>query len=216
MDPGGLSYSLEQLMELAGLACAEAICDFTDRSNLTRATCSVAVVCGPGNNGGDGLVAARHLVLRGFAPAHVSVICPVRKFPALMNQLEAFGVAFRDNVPREMDVVVDAVFGFSFRGPPVRPPFDALIKEMGATEKLLLSIDVPSGWSVDEGDIYGCGCRVPDALVSLTAPKLASLHLPPSTLHYVGGRFVPPALADELGFRLPDFQGMAQITLLES
>eukprot|EP00173_Palmaria_palmata_P004530 Plantae.Rhodophyta-Palmaria_palmata.ctg6377.p1 GENE.Plantae.Rhodophyta-Palmaria_palmata.ctg6377~~Plantae.Rhodophyta-Palmaria_palmata.ctg6377.p1 ORF type:complete len:221 (-),score=21.70 Plantae.Rhodophyta-Palmaria_palmata.ctg6377:132-794(-) len=219
MDPCGTSYSLEQLMELAGLACAEAICDFVANKNLLLATTSVAVVCGPGNNGGDGLVAARHLVLLGFAASNVCVICPVTKFDALTKQLRAFGVAVREDLPEKttVDVVVDAVFGFSFRGPPVKAPFDALVRGMRTAGKLLVSIDMPSGWNVDEGDIYHeVGAPCPDALISLTAPKLGSLTLPASAMHYVGGRFVPDTLAAELGFQLPQFEGSTQITRVKN
>lgn len=64
------SFSLDQLMELAGLSVAEAVfrvypfSDVSSRKNRRR----VLLVCGPGNNGGDGLVAARHLYHFGYQP----------------------------------------------------------------------------------------------------------------------------------------------------
>ncbi|KAF8626885.1 hypothetical protein AX15_004645, partial [Amanita polypyramis BW_CC] len=51
------AFSLDQLMELAGLACAQALAKVYNREKYPR----VLVCCGPGNQGGDGLVAARHL-----------------------------------------------------------------------------------------------------------------------------------------------------------
>jgi len=58
---GPLGFSIDQLMELAGLSCAEATATaFPERSR------KVLVVAGPGNNGGDGLVAARHLTHFGY------------------------------------------------------------------------------------------------------------------------------------------------------
>lgn len=51
---GPLGFSVDQLMELAGLSVACAVAEQTERSK-------VLVLVGPGNNGGDGLVAARHL-----------------------------------------------------------------------------------------------------------------------------------------------------------
>ena len=57
-------YSLAQLMELAGLSVAQATFDFiATELNMQRAR--ILTICGPGNNGGDGLVAARHLQLFG-------------------------------------------------------------------------------------------------------------------------------------------------------
>ena len=65
-------FSLEQLMELAGLSVAAAIHDHYPLEGHR----AVLVLCGPGNNGGDGLVAARHLASFGYSP---TVVFPVRK-----------------------------------------------------------------------------------------------------------------------------------------
>lgn len=63
---GEFSFSIDQLMELAGLSVAQAIFECYPGG-------SVLVVCGPGNNGGDGLVAARHLSLFGCS---VTIVYP--------------------------------------------------------------------------------------------------------------------------------------------
>lgn len=47
----------------------------------------------------------------------------------------------------EYDVVLDAMFGFGFKGDP-RPPFDIIIRDLSAGETPVVSVDVPSGWSV--------------------------------------------------------------------
>ena len=60
-----IGYSLEQLMELAGLAVAQATHDFV-QTELKLPPCRVLTVCGPGNNGGDVIVAARHLSMFGY------------------------------------------------------------------------------------------------------------------------------------------------------
>ena len=58
------AFSVDQLMELAGLSCAHAVAKaFPERRDR-----KVIVLCGPGNNGGDGLVCARHLQLNGYEP----------------------------------------------------------------------------------------------------------------------------------------------------
>lgn len=59
---GPLGFSVDQLMELAGLACATALASEYPAGTHSR----VLVIAGPGNNGGDGLVAARHLYHFGY------------------------------------------------------------------------------------------------------------------------------------------------------
>lgn len=59
---GPLGFSVDQLMELAGLSCATAVATEYPRDHCPR----VLVIAGPGNNGGDGLVAARHLCHFGY------------------------------------------------------------------------------------------------------------------------------------------------------
>eukprot|EP01116_Phalansterium_solitarium_P007674 TRINITY_DN2049_c0_g1_i2.p1 TRINITY_DN2049_c0_g1~~TRINITY_DN2049_c0_g1_i2.p1 ORF type:complete len:171 (-),score=37.88 TRINITY_DN2049_c0_g1_i2:564-1076(-) len=119
------AYSIEQLMELAGLSVACAVRQQLPPSTHRR----IVVVAGPGNNGGDGLVAARHLKLFGYEPL---VVYPKRPdkplFKALVRQCEAFGLPLTDALPQpfDADVVLDAIFGFSFKGD-LRPPFDSLL-----------------------------------------------------------------------------------------
>ena len=61
---GPLGFSVDQLMELAGLACATSLASEYPATTYAK----VLVICGPGNNGGDGLVAARHLYHFGYQP----------------------------------------------------------------------------------------------------------------------------------------------------
>lgn len=65
-------FSLAQLMELAGLSVAQAI----HRHYPAHSHPTILVLCGPGNNGGDGLVAARHLATFGY---HVQAYAPAMK-----------------------------------------------------------------------------------------------------------------------------------------
>ena len=93
--------------------------------------------------------------------------------------------SLRDALARS-DVVMDAIFGFSFK-PPVRPPFDAALSLISASHLPIVSVDIPSGWDVEKGNAEGLGLD-PDVLISLTAPKLGSKDF--KGRHFLGGRFV--------------------------
>lgn len=111
------------------------------------------------------------------------------------------------------ELVIDALFGFSFKGAP-RPPFDALLGLLcpPAQAPPIVSVDVPSGWDVEQGDTRGNGLR-PDMLVSLTAPKLGVRSFSGSH-HFLGGRFVPPAIAERYSLRKPAYAGASQCVRL--
>lgn len=203
-------FSLDQLMELAGLSVAAAVEAHYPLATHPR----VLAVCGPGNNGGDGLVAARHLTHFG---RRVAVVLPKRNtkkaiFGNLLAQLGDLHVPVLDAVPADLaaqyDVVLDAVFGFSFAGD-VRPPFDGALAALRQSPVPVVSVDVPSGWDVDAGDARGEGFR-PDALVSLTAPKRCAATF--DGAHFLGGRFVPPHIVAKYGLQgLPPFKGAEQV-----
>ncbi len=281
MSPDGVAFSLDQLMELAGLAVATAVHAVYPPSTHRR----VLVVCGPGNNGGDGLVASRHLKLWGYAPV---VLYPKRPsaalFAALVRQLRDAGVPVVETLAAAMtsggaggdsglgpgllpspslsssfDLLVDAVFGFSFAGGTVRPPFDAILSalagaaEFGAPDAAaavagvdarsgvsseapsssllssssrsvrregglpLVSVDIPSGWAVDEGPPPASSSLPslrPSLLVSLTAPKPSALHFD-GPHHFLGGRFLSAELTSKYGLEgLPEYPGADQVVRL--
>lgn len=211
-EPG---FSLEQLMELAGLSCAEAIFQVVEeKRSQDNAKPKILLVCGPGNNGGDGLVAARHLVMFGY---ECEAVYPKQSkkqhFINLVQQCADVGVPVNEAMPKDLlgyTAVVDAIFGFSFRGEP-REPFKTIlqqIKEASSSGTLTVSVDVPSGWNVDEGDVANTGL-VPDVLVSLTSPKHCSKNF--KGRHFVGGRFLPPRLAEKYGVNMPPYPGVSQV-----
>lgn len=199
MSTGG--FSIDQLMELAGQAVAKAIYQEYPPSKNLGSLEKILVLVGPGNNGGDGLVCARHLKLWNYAQ-------PVLFYPKrpqkelyvnLTKQLEDLGVELVDNMDqvrtllesKSVKVIVDSLFGFSFH-PPIRPPFNELIDYLSKNSSSLppiVSVDIPSGWDVDEGpgDV-DIGASM---LVSLTAPKpCAEKFNSVGKAHYLGGRFI--------------------------
>ncbi|VDN24669.1 unnamed protein product [Gongylonema pulchrum] len=70
-----------------------------------------------------------------------------------------------------------------------------------------------SGWDVENGPINGQPAFSPDVLISLTAPKLCAKHFQ-GRAHYLGGRFVPEALAAKYHLQLPEYPGTECIVKL--
>jgi hydroxyethylthiazole kinase-like uncharacterized protein yjeF len=230
-EPG---FSLEQLMELAGLSVADAVFQlvFPPERKAPAAPASapkprILLVCGPGNNGGDGLVAARHLVMFGMECVVVyPKLSKKQHFINLVQQCEDVGITVLSEMPDDLinatekkskyTAIVDAIFGFSFHGEP-REPFASVLQQIQQAQKqqgiLTIAVDVPSGWNVDEGDVAGTGF-VPDVLVSLTAPKHCSKEFPGR--HFIGGRFLPPALAEKYDIRMPAYPGVSQVVEVSS
>ncbi|KAI0968913.1 YjeF N-terminal domain-containing protein [Xylaria arbuscula] len=203
------AFSIDQLMELAGLSVSQVV-HHVHPLNRGR---KILIACGPGNNGGDGLVAARHLWHYGYQP---SVYYPKRSkndlYQRLAKQLEDLDVAFVDDFTsaiKSAHHVVDAVFGFSFSGE-VREPFPAVIKALEETELPVTSVDAPSSWDIETGPPQsGVGSEFnPAYLISLTAPKPLVRHF--KGRHFVGGRFVSPAIAKKYDFEVPSYQGIDQ------
>lgn len=196
------AFSVDQLMELAGLSCAVA---FAKSFPLHEVCKEVLVLCGPGNNGGDGLVCARHLKLFGYSPV---IYYPKKTKKQLYENLTT--QCHKMHIPSvnhlsdlsNFSSIVDALFGFSFKGPP-RGDFVQVLEEVAQCDLPVLSVDVPSGWDIENGNPSGIQ---PDVLVSLTAPKLCARYFRGSK-HYLGGRFVPPTLANKYQLNLPAYPG---------
>jgi NAD(P)H-hydrate epimerase len=225
-------FSLDQLMELAGLSVAESAHDFIQNTAIENK--KVLIVCGPGNNGGDGLVAARHLYHFGYEPT-VVYVKPGRApiFSNLIQQCVDLGIPIVSSLPplQSYGIIIDAIFGFSFEGP-ANAPFSDIISSLSASATPVLSVDVPSGWDVNKGDIHMTKFT-PAGVISLTAPKQCMDGY--SGVHYLGGRypslqyrtiprppftlsfsirFVPPSLAKEYGLSLPPYSSDKQVCKL--
>ncbi|BFZ14055.1 hypothetical protein BsWGS_17094 [Bradybaena similaris] len=213
-------FSLDQLMELAGYSCAVAIARCYPPDSLKKDHAAVLVCCGPGNNGGDGLVCARHLKLFGYKP---TLFYPKQNnkplFKALALQCERLDIPTLSFFPTDpqcivdsFNLVIDAIFGFSFK-PPARPEFASVLEGLtNIQEKVpICSIDVPSGWDVEKGNPTGLQ---PDLLISLTAPKQCALHFK-GQRHFLGGRFVPPGLEQKYALRLPPYPGTDPVVELK-
>jgi NAD(P)H-hydrate epimerase len=123
----------------------------------------VAICCGPGNNGGDGFVIARHLQLRGFKPRILLVGAPdrlrgdaeanfriVQRCDIPVTPLSSWDRPAVDGVLQGADWIVDALLGTGASGEP-RPPLDQLIPHLNQFPARRLAVDVPSGMDCDTG-----------------------------------------------------------------
>jgi len=151
-----------RLMENAGAAVAQNL-----RKEFKKAS-KVAVICGRGNNGGDGFVAARHLSSSGatvgvfLAEPEDQIVSEIarlnfQKVRALARPMSEFKSA-------EWEVIVDALLGVGITGK-VREPYSSAIRKINQARKPILSIDVPSGWP-------GQPAVKPKVTVTLHAPKV--------------------------------------------
>jgi len=149
------------LMENAGRAVAR---------NIVKAYpegVRVAVVCGKGNNGGDGFVAARYLAERtsvGVFLAEPADEIESSLARANLQLVEKLARPAEHMAPRDFDVVIDAMLGIGLKGRP-REPYAGLIKRLNASRRPVVSVDVPSGWPSDLQVL-------PKMTVTFHAPKL--------------------------------------------
>ncbi|RYP02025.1 hypothetical protein DL764_005993 [Monosporascus ibericus] len=203
------AFSIDQLMELAGLSVSQVVYKVHPPNKGNR----ILVACGPGNNGGDGLVAARHLRHYGYQP---TIFYPKRSkhdlYQRLSKQLEDLDVPFVEDFSKAVkstDHIIDAIFGFSFSGE-VREPFPAVIEALQDAKVPVTSVDAPSSWNIETGPPEsGVGSKFnPDFLVSLTAPKPLVKYF--KGRHFIGGRFVSTAIAKKYDFEVPEYQGLDQ------
>lgn len=171
---------------------ARGACDVL-RSHIPKGR--VVVLCGPGNNGGDGLAMARllsatgvsaesHLlrggkVLTGDAAAnlqfleHAGVFVPEIDLPSIARTL---------NQLTSQDWIVDALLGTGIHGA-IRNPYDKIITAINASPAMKLAIDLPSGLDCDSG--LPCGdCVIANETVTFVAKKIGFRN--PLSVRYTG------------------------------
>lgn len=155
------------LMENAG----RGIADLTERMTRGRRK-KVLVICGKGNNGGDGFVAARHLANRGYRVALVLLAEPgdlkedpkinfhiLKKMHIPIHVLVSKRAVGRlGKLLKSAHFVLDGVFGVGLTRP-VNGIFHDVIELMNRSGKHILAIDVPSGLNSDTGQVLGVAVR---------------------------------------------------------
>jgi NAD(P)H-hydrate epimerase len=155
------------LMENAGIRSLDIILEWYD-TMVSKS--SIVVICGRGNNGGDGFVVARHLINKGFqveifvlsfhkpftpeAQCNLSILEKM-KAPISYSSKESLG-AFSAAISK-CDFIVDAIFGTGLKQQ-VTEPIYSYIAEMNKSNKPIVSLDIPSGLHGDTGE--ECGIAV--------------------------------------------------------
>ena len=164
------------LMENAAIACANELNDVSD----------AVIVCGKGNNGGDGLAIARHLIKRGKNVKIYLVFGDNFSGDALTNYkiLKSMEIKFYNAADSECliedlkaaDCTVDAIFGTGFHGE-VSSQVKDIIEQINKFSKYILSVDVPSGIDADTGEVETI-CIKADKTVTFAAYKAGMLMFP--------------------------------------
>ena len=163
------------LMERAGAALAEAVCRFAGRS-------PVLVLCGPGNNGGDGFVAARHLAERGVS-VRIAALGEPKSEAAKEARAQWGGEVERlsaDTAPAP--TVIDALFGTGLK----RGLEDAVVEQLSrlcAAAMVKIACDLPSGVDTDSGAELS---PVPSFDMTVSFGALKPAHLLHPAMHKCG------------------------------
>ncbi|HEX5989916.1 MAG TPA: NAD(P)H-hydrate dehydratase [Solirubrobacterales bacterium] len=179
-----------ELMEAAGRAVAEAVAELAPQG-------PVRVVCGKGNNGGDGFVAARLLREMGFE-VEALLLWPGEELrgDAAAN-FERFGGELLEGDPDERltdsGAVVDAIFGTGFEGAP-RQPAAAAIEAINRCGAPVVACDIASGVDASTGEVAGEAVEA-DVTVSFHAAKLGQ-RVAPGKWHTGELRVAPIGIPD--------------------
>ncbi len=153
---------------------ARAVADCAGRM-LGKNGRGVLILCGGGNNGGDGLAAARHLHLRGLAVRIALTVDPAGyKGDALINwkivQAMKIPAAPFEKSMLSSSLIIDAIFGTGLDRPP-RDPFPAIAEAVNSSGIPVLAVDVPSGLDCDTGQPPGACIRA-TRTVTFVAEKI--------------------------------------------
>jgi NAD(P)H-hydrate epimerase len=172
------------LMENAG----HRVVEFLAETFAPLASQRIVVLCGKGNNGGDGMVVARQLWTR-LRPQSLSVVLAAAptelKDDALANyrMLQACGCPIAREIPAEMrnaTIVIDALLGTGLKGAAAGPMLD-WVREVNAGFPLakVVAVDIPSGIESDNAATVGETAQA-DFTVTFTAPKVGQVVGPAS------------------------------------
>ena len=201
------------LMESAGRAVAELSRDFVQE--FEGGPIRIAIVAGPGNNGGDALVAARYLMQLGFEPdLYIAAnrddcndLC--RTQLEIMESLGASVSFLREQSPEffrsglnSAVLIIDGLLGTGSSGA-LREPYRTYVNEINSANRNVVAVDIPTGIDPTTGMVPGPAVTAA-ATVTMAAPKVGMLLYPAAS--YVGELWlahigIPPAILADVGGR---------------
>ncbi|MBO5089650.1 MAG: NAD(P)H-hydrate dehydratase [Clostridia bacterium] len=157
-------FSFIKLMDIAGTKAADVILKHYDVKNK-----KVLVLCGNGNNGGDGFVIANKLMQNG---ADVSVFLPLGT-PKTESALHYFSLLPKNiicnNLSGEFDFIIDAIFGIGLCRS-LDEDLISLINKINNMSGVKIAVDIPSGINCDNGEVLGNAFKS-DLTITFIAPK---------------------------------------------
>ena len=178
----------------------------------------VWVAAGPGNNGGDGLVAARHLQAAGCAVT-VSLLADAARLPAdalhALQQAREAGVAISTHLPvaaSEADLALDALLGLGSRRAPQGALAEA-VRLLNSGAAPVLAVDLPTGLCADTGQRLSDG---PIGSAVVAAHTLSLLTLKPGLFTAAGRDHAGRVWFDDLGLGVPSQPATAQLVGADS
>ncbi|MEY8356157.1 NAD(P)H-hydrate dehydratase [Lachnospiraceae bacterium 54-53] len=180
------------LMERAALAVAEEVLKRADKGDR------IWVLCGSGNNGADGIAAARMLHLKGYKAEAVLAGRRDKGSPEYLTQVsiaENTGVKmvdFSDFIPGTCDILIDALFGVGLDREILGAYRDVMDAVIRCRPKFTVAVDIPSGIHSDTGQIMGEAFRA-DVTVTFGYEKLG-------TMLYPGKEYSGKVLVADIGF----------------
>jgi len=163
------------LMENAARAAAEVACDMLDGECVGE----VLILCGGGNNGGDGLAVARHMHNRGADVSLALTIDPGKFTGDALINWKIVSAMKMEWEPADAEkiantsalLIVDAIFGTGLEKAP-RPPFEEIVAAVERSGRPVLAIDVPSGLDCDTGKPLGAACIRATRTITFVAQKI--------------------------------------------
>ena len=192
------------LMERAALAVADEI----EKRNWDKSR--ILAVCGTGNNGGDGVAAARILAERGFRVFVCLVGKPEKYSEQLRTQLkiaEKYPVTFVNSfTAAEYTVIIDALFGVGLARE-LKGDFLEAVHKINAGNAKVLAVDLPSGIHTDSGRVLGAAVNA-DVTLTLAYKK-------PGLLFYPGASCAGEVVLRKIGISAPEISDRDSLYRLE-
>jgi len=165
------------LMENAALCVAKRCLKILDRIINSKKNPKVMIICGAGNNGGDGMATARHLYTKGI---NVKIVfaadtITVKGDPAIYFEIiKKLGIPVETALPdpaaiQSCDLIIDAIFGIGLDRN-IEGKYASMIELINNHAKYIVSVDIPSGVHSGTGRIMGCAVKAAET-VTFGYPK---------------------------------------------